>query len=166
MVAGLNAVVPYGWATLLRARLSAQDARDLLDDFALTGWRLAYTTTPNPVTVLSNKENGECEAFYSLGLTVGKNDLIASVQWDGPAFKAGLSAGATLIAVNGHVYTCPQLTAAVAASSNQATPVELIVKRENRVNVVKVAYAGGLRYPRLERIEGVPDRLTPAFSPR
>ncbi len=166
VVAGLNAVVPYDWAALLRARLSAQDARNLLDDFALTGWRLRYTATPNPVTVLNNKENGECEAFYSLGLTVGKNDIIGSVQWDGPAFKAGLTAGATLIAVNGHVYKCPELMAAVAASTNKTTPVELIVKRENRVNVVKVAYDGGVRYPHLERIEGTPDRLTPAFSPR
>ena len=166
VVAGLHAVAPYDWATLLRARLSAQASRDLLDDFALTGWRLTYTRTPNPVTVLSNKENGECEAFYSIGLTVGKNDLISSVQWEGPAFKAGLSAGATLLAVNGHVYKCPELTAAIGASTSKMTPVELIVRRENRVNVVKLMYDGGPRYPHLERIEGTPDRLTSAFSPR
>ena len=166
VVAGLQAVAPFDWATLLRARLAAQESVKLMEDFALSGWRLRYSATPNPVTVLNNKENGECEAFYSLGLIVGKNDLISSVQWDGPAFKAGLSAGSTLIAVNGHVYKCPELTAAIAASTNKATPVELIVKRENRVNVVKLAYDGGLRYPHLERIEGVPDRLTSIFSPR
>ena len=166
VVAALNAVALYDWAALLRARLSAQASGDLLADFALTGWRLTYSTTPNPVTVLSNKENGDCEAFYSLGLTVGKNDVIGSVQWDGPAFKAGLTAGTTLIAVNGHVYKCPELTAAITASANQATPVELIVRRDNRVNVVTVPYAGGVRYPHLERIEGTPDRLTSVFTPR
>ena len=166
VLSGVAFAVAFDWATLLRARLSAQASRDLLDDFALTGWRLTYTRTPNPVTVLSNKENGECEAFYSIGLTVGKNDLISSVQWEGPAFKAGLSAGAALLAVNGHVYKCPELTAAIGASTSKMTPVELIVRRENRVNVVKLMYDGGPRYPHLERIEGTPDRLTSAFSPR
>lgn len=165
VVAGLNAVAPYDWATLLRARLTARDERELLADFTLTGWRLAYRSTPNPVTVLNNKENGECEAFYSLGLTVGKNDAIGSVLWDGPAFKAGLSAGATLLAVNGHVYKCPELSAALADGAGKSTPIELIVRRENRVSVVNVPYAGGLRYPHLERIEGQPDRLTTIFSP-
>ena len=166
VVAGLHAVALYDWATLLRARLSAQASRYLLDDFALTGWRLTYTRTPNPMTVLSNKENGECEAFYFIGLTVGKNDLISSVQWGGPALKACPSAGAALLAANSHVYKCPELTAAIGAGTSKMTPVELVVRRENRVNVGKLMYDGGLRYPHLERIEGTPDRLTSAFSPR
>jgi predicted metalloprotease with PDZ domain len=29
------------------------------------------------------------------------NGLINDVRWDGPAFKAGVSAGATMMAVNG-----------------------------------------------------------------
>jgi len=32
--------------------------------------------------------------------------------------------------------------------------------------VKRIDYAGGLRYPQLERIEGAPDRLTPILSAR
>ena len=166
VVAALQAIAPYDWTTLLRARLSAHDDRALVEDLALTGWRLVFNKTPNPVSVITAKENGNCDAFHSLGLTVSKTDAINSVLWDGPAFRAGLTGGATIIAVNGTRYKCTALTEAIAANEGKGAPIELIVQRENHVKVVPIPYADGLRYAHLERVDGVPDRLTPIFSAR
>ena len=38
--------------------------------------------------------------------------------------------------------------------------MELLVKFEDRYKTVKIDYRGGQRYPKLERVEGTPDRLT------
>jgi predicted metalloprotease with PDZ domain len=166
VAAALNGVVAYDWATLLRTRLAAHDDSALVDDLGLTGWRLVYTKTPNPEAVIAAKENGDCDAAYSLGMSVNKTDVIGAVRWNGPAFKAGLTGGTTIIAVNGRTYKCSELNDAIAANEGKTTPIEFIVKRENRVKVVPVVFAGGLRYPHLERIENLPDRLTPIFSAR
>ena len=44
--------------------------------------------------------------------------------------------------------------------------IELLFKDGTDYRVKRIDYAGGLRYPQLERIEGAPDRLTPILSAR
>jgi hypothetical protein len=44
--------------------------------------------------------------------------------------------------------------------------VELLVKEGDRYRSVKVDDHGGLRYPKLVRVESVPDRLTAILAPR
>ena len=76
-----------------------------------------------------------------------------------PAFEAGLAPGMKLIAVNGDKFTPDILKDAVAAAKNSATPIELLMQSGDTFSTVKVNYHGGLRYPRLERLEGTPDRI-------
>ncbi|MDB5457617.1 MAG: peptidase, partial [Caulobacter sp.] len=47
-----------------------------------------------------------------------------------------------------------------------AKPVELLVKDGERYRTVKIDYAGGARYPRLERIAGAPARLDDILAAR
>ena len=47
-------------------------------------------------------ERPDCHARRTLGLTLTNTGEIEDVRWNGPAFKAGVSSGATLVAVNGH----------------------------------------------------------------
>ena len=44
--------------------------------------------------------------------------------------------------------------------------LELLLKSGDRFRTVAFAYHDGLRYPRLERIEGTPDRLSDILAPR
>ena len=44
--------------------------------------------------------------------------------------------------------------------------VELLIKDGSRYRSVKIDYRGGLRYPRLEKIAGVPSRLDDILTPR
>ena len=43
-------------------------------------------------------------------------------------------------------------------------PIRLLVKEFDRYRTVAIDYHDGLRYPHLERIEGVPDRITPILA--
>ena len=86
------------------------------------------------------------------------------MRWNGPAFKAGLSATAQLIAVDGMAYTPERLKSALTAGKKTTVPLQLLVKEGDRYRSVGIDYHGGLRYPKLERIEGSEDRLTPLLT--
>jgi predicted metalloprotease with PDZ domain len=87
------------------------------------------------------------------------------VLWDGPAFKAGLTVGDVILAVNGIAYDADRLKAAITAAKS-GPPLSLIVRDGDHYRVVVIDYRGGLRYPRLERIEGTPDRLSAIYAPK
>ena len=166
VVAALNQVAPYDWAAHLQARIRGHDDKVLQEDLPLTGWKLTYSKTPNPLQARANKERGVCDAVASLGLSIGKAELVASVIWDSPAFKVGITPGATMLAVNGKVFKCSDLTDAISAADGRDLPIELIFRRDREVKVVHLRYQGGLRYPTLERVAGVPDRLSRILEAR
>jgi hypothetical protein len=57
------------------------------------------------------------------------------------------------------------LKAAVkAAAKDSKAPIELLVKKGNTLRTISLDYHGGLRYPRLERINGTPDRLEAIYK--
>ncbi len=55
---------------------------------------------------------------------------------------------------------------AVTAAKTGDAPIRLILKNGQRIRTVDLAYTGGLRYPRLERIEGTPDRIGDILTAR
>ena len=168
VVAALNGVVANDWATFLRSRLDADgpDARAPLDGLARGGWRLTYADTPTDYMKTLYSELKRNDFTYSLGFQTGEGNKIRSVQWNGPAFKAGLAVGMEIVAVGGQASTPDRLAAAVTAAKDPAVPVTLIVKDGDQFKTVVLDYHDGLRYPRLERIPGTPDRLTDILTPR
>ena len=85
---------------------------------------------------------------------------ISDVIPDSPAARAGVTAGARIIAVNGRRYSSDALSDFVKASATSTAPIELILERGDLFSTSRVDYHGGPRYPHLERIDGKPDLLT------
>ncbi len=170
LVAALNAVQPYDWAALLRERLDrAGDAGHLLDGLARSGWRLDWDEKESELArnAAPHREEGPNADFYwSAGFEVGKEGRLANLRWQGPAFRAGLAPGEQLLAVNDIAYTRERLAAAITAAKGQGPAVRLLVKDGERYRSVALDEHGGLRYPKLVRIEGVPDRLSAILAPR
>ncbi|WP_312598386.1 peptidase M61 [Brevundimonas sp.] len=166
VVAALNAVYPHDWAAFLRSRLDAvgPDARAPLDGLARAGWRLTYTDTPNADE--KAVQTGWANDFqYSLGFTLS-GDKLTNIRWGGLAFEQGVGAGWSLVAVNGKAGSAEVLREAVTAAKGTEAPLDLLLKSGDRFRTVAFAYHDGLRYPRLERIEGTPDRLSDILAPR
>lgn len=168
VVAALNAVHPHDWAGFLRARLDAAgpEARAPLDGLARGGYRLAYVAD---LTAAEKKvQSGWANDFqYSLGFTLsGTTNRLSNIRWGSPAFEAGIGAGWDLIAVNETAATPERLRDAVTAAKGTGTPVNLLLKSGDRFRTVAIPYHDGLRYPRLERIEGTPDRLGAILAAR
>ncbi len=164
VVAGLNALAPYDWASFLRARLDGHGPGAPLDGLARAGWKLVYTEQPTDTAKAAEERRKSTDFGYSLGFAVGKEGAIESIKWDGLGFRAGLSGGSTIVAVNNRAYKPEVLKAAVKAAKGGTAPIVLLVKKGQVFRTVELDYHDGLRYPRLERIAGSIDRLTPILK--
>jgi predicted metalloprotease with PDZ domain len=166
IVAALNQVQPYDWASFLRARLDGHGPGAPLDGLTRGGWALVYTAQKSPMQKSAEARRKTTDFTYSLGLSLGADGTVASVLWGGPAFKAGLAPGVKLVAVNGLAAETPTvLSDAITASATTHAPLTLLLRRGNRYSDVPIDYHGGLRYPHLQRIAGTPDRLGDILAP-
>jgi predicted metalloprotease with PDZ domain len=159
IVKALNAVQPYDWANFLRTRLDQIGQKAPLDGLKRGGYRLIYNDTEGGMVKSVEGEGKTTNFYWSLGFNVGKDNTLAIVLWDSPAFKAGLTAGNTIVAVNGIPFDPDVLKDAVKAAAASKDPIELIVKGTDRYRVVHIDYHGGLRYPHLERDPSVPTAM-------
>jgi predicted metalloprotease with PDZ domain len=158
VVAILNEFVTYDWATFLRQRLDGHGPGAPLDGLARGGYRLIYTEEPTELFKTLETQRRVVDLTYSLGASVNSEGQLTSVLWDGPLFKAGFAIGARILAVNGKVFEIDRLKEVVKASKN-GEKIELIVRVGDDVRTLTIDYNGGLRYPRLERIEKAPARI-------
>jgi len=92
---------------------------------------------------------------FSLGFIVKKDGVIPDVLPDSPAARAGVAPGSTLIAVNGRRWTRERLREAIHESAKSKV-VDLIVEDGEFVTAHRLSYAGGERYPHLERVPESP----------
>jgi len=87
------------------------------------------------------------------------------VWWNSPAFKVGITPGMKLVAVNDEAYNANRLREAIVLAEKTATPIKLLLRREDHFQTVSLDYHGGSRYPKLERIEGAVDLLDAILAP-
>jgi predicted metalloprotease with PDZ domain len=166
VVAALNAVTPYDWASFLNARLDAHDAAPL-DGLARGGWRLVFDDRPSAYYAAYEKAQETSLFTFSAGLDLAEDGTVKEALWNGPAFTAGIIAGTQIVAIDGKPYGAKALAAAIATAARPgAGPIRLKVKADGATRIVALPYHGGLRYPRLERTSGTPDRLGDILAPR
>jgi len=159
VVAALNKVQPYDWATFLRTRVEDIAPKAPLDGLARAGWKLVYTDTPSEASKNADERIKGADFSYSLGFAVKADGGIINVVWDGPGFQAGLAANSSIVAVNNRAYKPEVLKAAIKDAKGSTAPITLLVKKGNVFRTIALDYHDGLRYPHLERIPGTKDRL-------
>ncbi|HEX3844413.1 MAG TPA: hypothetical protein VHV80_08640, partial [Steroidobacteraceae bacterium] len=160
LVAGLGWVVKYDWAGFLHQRLDAHQSP--MGGLEASGWKLLYNDQESNFQKQydSGASSRHMISFtFSIGLTLTKTGEINDVRWNGPAFKAGVSSGATVVAVNGRDYTVEVMTDAILAAEHGNDPIRLLLKYQGGYQTVAVDYHGGLQYPHLVRVDGSPDYL-------
>ncbi len=178
VVAALNGVVAHDWAGFLRQRLDRNGEGAPLDGLARSGWKLVFDDKPSESARADEAEQRYLDLSHSLGFTIGSprggatpgapgaESRLSSVIWGGPAFRAGLSPGTTLVAVNGRAFRAEGLKQAITANKDGSAPLELLVREGDNYRTVKIDWRGGLRYPKLERVAGSEDRLSALLGRR
>jgi predicted metalloprotease with PDZ domain len=157
LVDALNQIVPYDWAHFLRERLDSVSPNAPVGGIEGSGWKVVYNATPSGGGRSSFR--GMVDAAYSIGLTVSGDGSVFDSIWDGPAFKAGVSPGMKIVAVNGRAFSPEVLNQAIKQSPTSSKPIDLLVENDNYLKNCEVDYHGGPRYPHLVREPNVPDYL-------
>ena len=154
VVNALNAVAPFDWAGFLHARLDGLNEHAPLDGITRGGYRLVYTDKQTPYGKSAAGIRKMTDFAYSLGVFLTHDGTARSVIWNSPAFKAGISVGTTIVAVNGSAYDPDDLSRTITDNKGTQTPIELLLKADNHYRTVRLDYHGGLRYPHLQRAPG------------
>ncbi len=160
----LNGIMPYDWADFLTKRLTETGQPAPIEGFAMNGYKLVYSAEPTNFLKSLEKQRGT-DVSYSIGLIV-RDDDITSCIWDSPAFKAGLTVGTSVVAVNGEAYSSDRLKAAILIANGTKAPITLTVKDGEQVRTVEIDYHDGPRYPHLQKTGAGDGGLDKLLAPR
>jgi predicted metalloprotease with PDZ domain len=156
----LAAVQPYDWHGFFERRIYQPDPAPPTGGVEAAGWRLVYNDTV-PAKYFGFPKDGGYDATFSLGFAVGKRNAVDDVMPGSPADLAGFAPQMTILAVDGRAYTTDVLDDAIAHPPGGT--IAFIVQTFDQVKTIDVRYAGGVRYPHLERIPNAPDDLSEIF---
>jgi len=162
----LNSVVPYDWRGYLQRRVYNIAPQAPLEGITKGGYELVYTAEPTKWIKNAESLGKYTDLTYSGGFTVNGEGKIGSVLWGSPAFKAGLTIGTQVVAVNGHAFDGDSLKDAIKAANGTAAPVSLLLKNDNIYRTVNLDWHGGLRYPRLQKVGKGGGTLDALLAPR
>lgn len=167
MIAALNAVQPYDWAKFLHDRVDVVTQHAPLEGLTRGGYKLVYAKEPSTYQSARQALLKMNDYTFSLGFAINQKGKLLNVEWNSPAWQAGLTMDEEIVAVNDLAYDGDTLSDAItAATAAGSAPIRLLIRAGDRYKTVSIPYHGGLRYPRLERIANTPDMLADILKPR
>ncbi len=161
LVSALNSIAPYDWAGYFHEKLTSTSPDAPVGGIENGGWKIVYTDQPSK---LPGRRGGAGDA-YSIGLQVGDDGQVSDSIVGSPAYKAGITSGMKVVAVNGRVYTQDLLEDAIKAGKDNPNPIVLLVIVDDYYKTAAIDYRGGQRYPHLVRDETKPDYLDDLIKP-
>lgn len=162
--AALSAVWPYDWHSFFQKRIYDVSSGAPTEGLEAAGWRIVYNSTPNSAPFVPAVNPIEIYGSYSIGMDVDKDGSIFDVWQGSPAYAAGLGPSMKVLAVDGRAYSADVLNDAIAHP--QDGKITVVARNFDSVQTYEIQYAGGLRYPHLERIPGTYDYLSDILKPR
>jgi predicted metalloprotease with PDZ domain len=165
VIAALNAVQPYDWATFLHDRLDVVTPHPP-DPFTSGGYKLAYTDTPNGLDKVTEGKRKSLDLRYSLGIVARADGTIVDVVPGSVAFGAGVGPGEKIVALDDRSLTEGQSQVDEwLKAAKQGGALRMLVVAGNVYRTVAMQYTGGPRFPHLERVAGAPDELGAIVKP-
>jgi predicted metalloprotease with PDZ domain len=162
LVAALNAIAPFDWATFFNTRLDSTAPEAPTGGIENGGWKVTFNGEPSKLT----GRRGGVTDTYSIGLQLGADGAVSDSIFGSPAFEAGISSGMKVIGVNDRLYTHELLEDAIKDAKNGSQPISLLVVDDDYIRTCAVNYHGGIRYPHLVRDDQKPDYLDDLIKPR
>jgi predicted metalloprotease with PDZ domain len=167
VVNALNGVQPYDWAKFLHERLDSIAKPAPLDGLRRGGYRLTYSDKPNDFAKASDTHLKRTSLLYSIGIGIDDKDgTVLLCNWNSPAYLAGITEGAQILAVNGMAYDPDAIKDAITKAKGSKAPIEVIYKVGQQFRIAHIDYHEGLRYPHLERDSAEPARLDEIMKAR
>lgn len=165
VVAALNSIHAYDWASFLNERVRAVEPRAPLGGIENGGWRLVYNATPSGIWHDFEEERRNLDFSYSIGMVVKEDGTVQDVAYGGPAQKAGIAPTLKVMAVDNRAFTPTVLREAVQRTAKDAQYLDFLIKSGEYYSVHRVEYHGGEKYPHLERDQSKADVLSKIIEP-
>ncbi len=163
LIADLNQVAKYDWATFMRGRIDAITPHADLAGIEQGGYKLVFTDKPTKsartIASTGGRRGGGIDVWYSIGLRLNREGEVSDVRWNGPADKAKLFPGQKIISVNGNIFSGDALRTAIKEAKGKTEPIHLILQGDTFVTTADLDYHDGERFPSLVRVDGTPDYL-------
>lgn len=167
VISALSQVYPYDWQGFFHERVDVPAPRAPLKGIELSGYKLVWKDRPNPYETSRMEHSRTLDLSHSLGISVDRDGFVFAPVWEGPAFKAGIVTGATIVAVDTVAFSPDGLRQAIARAATDKRPIDLLLRRSGRYETVSVPYYNGLRWPWLEpRSQGSSTPLDRLLEPR
>jgi len=169
LVSTLNQIAPYDWAKFFHDRLTSTSPDAPVGGIEAGGWKVEFTDKPPRGEGQGGGGGGGGfgggNTLYSIGLAISQSGDVSDSIHDGPAYRAGITPGMTVVAVNGRKYTAELLRQAIDDAAKGTAPIELLVLNDDYYRTCSVDYHGGEKYPHLVRDESKPDLLDDIIKP-
>ncbi len=165
VVAALNKIAPYDWADFLHKRLDSTSPEAPLGGIEGSGWKVVYTSVEPSLLRTSEEIHGDMNEAYSIGLLLKNDGTVEDSIVTKPAYKAGISPGMQVIAVNGRQFTPQVLRLALKAGITSSEPLRLLVLNDGYYKTCTIDYHGGEMFPHLVREADQPDLLDQILKP-
>jgi predicted metalloprotease with PDZ domain len=164
LVRTLNQVVPYDWASFFQERLTSTSPEAPLGGILAGGWKVEYSEKP-PESAARGPFGEGVSAVYSIGLRLSNDGAVQESIIGGLAYKAGITSGMRVVAVNDRAFTPDLLRDALKAGKSSSQPIRLLVLDDDYYQTCTIDYHGGERYPHLVREESKADLLDDLVKP-
>jgi predicted metalloprotease with PDZ domain len=165
LVDSLMKIAPYDWVDFLLKRLNSTSPEAPLGGIEGSGWRVVYTSDESPLMQNSEAVHENINESYSIGLLLQDDGLVEDSIVTKPAYKAGISAGMKVIAVNGRKFTPQVFRMALKAGTTSSKPLRLLVLNGDYYKTCTIDYNGGEKFPHLVRETNRPDLLDEMLKP-
>ncbi len=169
LIADLNEVLPYDWATFLHDRIDVPTPHTDLAGIERGGYKLVYTDKQSPsermLGAARGPRGGGVNVWYSLGMRITGDGTVAEVKYDGVADKAGLNPGDKIFGVNSEIFSADAMRKALDDSKGNTQPIHLMMQDGTKLTALDINYHDGQRYPSLVRVEGTTDYLDEITKP-
>ncbi|MGA9368060.1 MAG: hypothetical protein WBV35_11420 [Steroidobacteraceae bacterium] len=161
----LNQVVPYDWHAFFQKRVYEVAPTPPDAELARSGWRLVYTSKPNPFIEANETLRHSNDQWYSYGILINRDETVSDVREGSPAWDAGIAPGMKIAAIDGQEYTGDVLKYVSTEAEHANGPTAFLVQQDGWYRTLQVDYHGGPKYPHLVRIAGTPDMLAQIMAP-
>jgi len=167
VVHALSAVLPHDWAGFWHERLTRLRSQAPLEGLGAAGWHLVLSSSPSSMHIAHEADDKDLDLRYSLGFYVDdEGATIGDVIPHSPADQAGASPGSHIIALNGYKWSKELVHDTLSAQDDASRTLSLLVEKDHMYKTLEIKYAGGERYPNLERAAGSDDILDQIARPK
>lgn len=164
VIDALDNIVSFEWGEWFDRSLGGTRVDAPLEGLERGGYRLVYRDQLSSFQQAQERASKQIDLTHSIGATFDADGRIIDVLWNGPAFHAGLTVGATVVAVAGRDFAAAGLRHAI--GERGGGKIVLLVRRADALRSLTIDVPDTMRYPDLQRIDEVPARLDGIFAPR